>query len=378
MSRPPFSNALRATFVMEQHLGHQTFSENLRRAVDGHGDIDARWVEVSYGPGSAVWERLPGLGDRARGALRGRAEVRRGCRPGDSEVRFFNTQVPAVLGGRRARVQPYVICTDVTPVQYDGMAAEYGHVGDADGPVSRYKHRVNVGVFRAAARNVVWSRWVRDSLIHDYDVEPGCIDVIPPGVDTSRWSPGRSTHGSPVRLLFVGGDFHRKGGAAVLRAFRTLPTGAAELIVVTRTKLATEAGVRVHTGLTPNSPDLISLFRSSDVFVMPSGGETFGIAAVEAAACGLPVVATRVGGFSDIVVDGETGFLVRPGSGDALADRLQRIVGDSDLRRRMGNAGRRRVERDFDADRNAERIIEVLRRAATRTPTPPRAVPAAA
>jgi glycosyltransferase involved in cell wall biosynthesis len=102
------------------------------------------------------------------------------------------------------------------------------------------------------------------------------------------------------------------------------------------------------------------LYRSADVFVLPSLAETFGIAAVEASAAGLPVIASRIGGLQDIVRDGESGFLVEPGDVGALAAALSRLASDADLRARMGARGREHAEQRFDAHVNARRLLDLV------------------
>jgi len=133
---------------------------------------------------------------------------------------------------------------------------------------------------------------------------------------------------------------------------------------VTRTPLAAEPGVSVHGNVEPNSVLAKRLFFGADAFVMPSLGECFGIAQVEAMAAGLPVVATRVGGSPDIVSNGETGFLIEPNDGLQLAAALEALLVDGDRRRAMGRRGRIRAERLFDAERNAWAVVECLRGAA--------------
>lgn len=361
------SASLRVTFVLERHLGHQTFADNLRDHVVGDDTVDATFVDVTYAATTAFWERLP-IGDQVRGALRGRRQIRTGLRNRRRHVTFFNTQVPAVLGGRAARRGPYVLCTDITPVQYDGMATAYGHEPDTGGLAATIKHAANRRVFRQAAHIVAWSRWVRSSLIADYQVDPDEVSVIPPGVDVSRWTPRNERRTGPLRILFVGGDLHRKGGGTLLSAFAALPPGTAELTLVTRSRHPQTPGVRVERGLTPNAPALIELYRSSDVFVLPSEAEAFGIAAVEAAAAGLPVIATPVGGLRDIVVDGETGYLISPADADALCHHLRGLAEDEHLRARLGATARARALVHFDADRNARAIIDLLRTVVTGSP----------
>jgi glycosyltransferase involved in cell wall biosynthesis len=382
---------MQATFVMEQHLGHRTFYQNLRRFVDqqaaasfGAEAFVPRWVEVTYVQPGDIYERLRFLPASLAGTLRGRAQVRAGLRdapavvdatpphasaPKRAAVAFFNTQVPAVLGGGATRRQPYVISTDITPIQYDRMGQHYGHTADRAGPLRAYKHWVNRRVFGGAAAVLPWSTWVRQSLIADYDVSPGRIEVIPPGVDLELWQPdaGRATL-APLRILFVGGDMHRKGGDILLQAYQALRAAglaaAFELHLVTRSPAPSGDGVVAHHGLRPNTPELIAVFRASDVFVLPTEAEAFGIAAVEAAAAGLPAIVTDVGGLTDVVAEGETGYLIRPGDVQTLVARLGLLASDPGLRLRLGRAARARAEARFDARKNAARIVEILRAAA--------------
>lgn len=97
--------------------------------------------------------------------------------------------------------------------------------------------------------------------------------------------------------------------------------------------------------------DVGRLLCAADVFVLPSLYEGFGLAAAEAMAAGLPVVGTRVGGLPEVVVDGETGFLVPPKSAEALAVPVVRLMRDVSLRSKLGEAGRRRFRLLFTAQR---------------------------
>lgn len=103
-------------------------------------------------------------------------------------------------------------------------------------------------------------------------------------------------------------------------------------------------------------PSLPALYEALDVVVLTSLGEGTPVALIEAAAAGLPVIATDVGGVADVVVDGETGFLVPSGDAGLLADRIADLLGDPDLARRMGDAGRRRIATVFSPDVMADRV----------------------
>lgn len=103
--------------------------------------------------------------------------------------------------------------------------------------------------------------------------------------------------------------------------------------------------------------------RSFDLFAVPSldDRESFGVAAVEASACGLPVIASRVGGLSEVVVDGETGFLVPPGDIDALSAAMACLLSDPELRTSMGQAGRRFVLEHYRWEDNASLMEQLYR-----------------
>ena len=105
--------------------------------------------------------------------------------------------------------------------------------------------------------------------------------------------------------------------------------------------------------------DLISLYSGATVFICPSVYEPFGLVNLEAMACETAVVATEVGGIPEIVVEGETGFLVKPDDPAAMADRVNRLLHDLPLAERMGRAGRRRVQDRFSWKAIADRTVEL-------------------
>ena len=182
------------------------------------------------------------------------------------------------------------------------------------------------------------------------------------GVDLNLWRPAseNGSHNSKARILFVGGEFQRKGGDLLLQAFEHLPSGVAELRLVTHAKVTPQEGITVYNNMQPNSPELIALFQSCDVLVLPTQADTFGIVAVEASAAGLPVLMTDVGGVRDIVLDGETGFLLPPGDVDVLTERLRYLVARPDVRHRMGIAARAQAEAKFDAFKNGKKVADIL------------------
>ena len=102
---------------------------------------------------------------------------------------------------------------------------------------------------------------------------------------------------------------------------------------------------------------LVNHYRQADVLVNPSFSESFGVSLIEAMACHVPVVATRVGGMTEIVEEGKTGILVESGSAPELAEALLRLLSDEDLMKRLRNAGRERAVELFSLDKIVEDLL---------------------
>lgn len=118
-------------------------------------------------------------------------------------------------------------------------------------------------------------------------------------------------------------------------------------------------GLAAHVEFLGWQRDLGSLFQAWDMFAMPTLDEGFGMAALEAMAAGLPVVATAVGGLPEVVVDSQTGYLVPPSDVAALTEHLGLLIRDPQLRRSMGAAGRDRVREHFTLDRMVMQIAAI-------------------
>ena len=111
----------------------------------------------------------------------------------------------------------------------------------------------------------------------------------------------------------------------------------------------------------------VGLFAAADVFVYPSYHEGMPIAVLEAMACGLPIVATRVGGLVDLVEDGVNGVLVDPGRADQLAAVLHRLAFDEPLRRAMGAKSVQLAREKYDVERLVDRLLHIYREVLSET-----------
>jgi len=150
--------------------------------------------------------------------------------------------------------------------------------------------------------------------------------------------------GRDVRFLVVGDASH--GEEEYARTIRTL----ARTLEVE--ECVTFAGYRA---------DIPALMAAFDILAFPSHAESFGVVLIEAMAMGLPVVSTNTDGVVDIVADGQSGIMVPRQDARALADGLERLIGDPDLRVRMGKAGRVRVEELFDQEKQITRLERLYR-----------------
>lgn len=185
------------------------------------------------------------------------------------------------------------------------------------------------------------------------------VHSIPYGVDLERFQPrprspdgGRPVIGTVSRLSkekgvrFLLDAFDRLGlcDNAVLRIAGDGPDRAA---LEGKAETSGWGGSAEFVGWLDHAA-IPSFLQSLDIYVQPSLFEGFGVAAVEAAAAGLPVVASRVNGLPGVVIDGVTGMLVPPGDAAALADAIASLIHDPEKRRRMGEAGRAFVAQHYD------------------------------
>ncbi len=371
---PERSSCYHFGFVMEQILGHRTHCRNLQRYVAEDQTVAATWMPLEYDK-SGVISRLPVVRSNwsVRASLAAHYAVRATRRATSLDALFYHTQVSALLAPLQADI-PIVISLDATPINYDTVGAAYGHItGDK---VEKIKHALNRRALRSASALVTWCQWAKDSLVSDYGVPGDTVTVIPPGVDLAQW-PRRSgrdralaSEGRRLRLLFVGGDFERKGGNVLLECFRNDLRDDCELSIVTQAPIAPEHNLRVYHNVTPNSETLLRLYAESDVFVFPTLADCAPLAVPEAMAASLPVITTRVGAIPEMVRDGDQGFLVTPGDVDELRVAIHRLLNSPHLRARLGDSGRATVEAEYDAERNAKRLLDVLKSVSTSAPPP--------
>ena len=228
--------------------------------------------------------------------------------------------------------------------------------------------------FERADRIMASSPAILDDIARDYGVQrdPSEVDVVPLGIGPAPDTAGAREDDDVIEVLFLGRLEPRKGIDVLLAAAPALLRAHPHVVLTIagddppvgdggdtyREAFrggAGDAGLgeRVRFLGKVDDHERDRLFARCDVFVAPSRYESFGIVLLEAMRCGRPVVASRVGGMSYIVEDGETGVLVPPGDANALRAALERLVGSEDLRRRLGEAGKRRFDARYTVERMA-------------------------
>jgi D-inositol-3-phosphate glycosyltransferase len=220
-------------------------------------------------------------------------------------------------------------------------------------------------------------------LMDAYGADPERVVIVPPGVDLSMFQPMDRAdarrevgYGSGRLLLFVGRLERLKGVEVAIRALSLLRDRRHDdvrLLILgedshendesekDRLKaIATEVGVRDRVDFVGSVAhhELPYFYAAADVCVMPSYSESFGLVALEAQACGCPVVASTVSGLRSVVRDEVSGYLIDQHDAAAYAERIGRLLADRELAEQMGRRGRLLAQR-FSWTRTADRL-EVL------------------
>ncbi len=217
-----------------------------------------------------------------------------------------------------------------------------------------------------------------DELTALYEANPARLSLVPCGVDGETFRPvdrqeARQSLGLPdaPTVVYVGRLVSRKGVDTLIGAFAQLPdTLGARLVIVggepgpgpspeaaRLSALAASSGISGRVTFVGSRPqgELRRYYGAADVAVSVPHYEPFGMTPLEAMACAIPVVGSRVGGVKWSVADGSTGLLVPPRDPAALAQSLTRLLSDGPLRESMGGAARRRIEDRFTWERVAVR-----------------------
>lgn len=260
--------------------------------------------------------------------------------------------------------------------------------GVGDDPEER--SRVESEVIRCADLMLASTVEERCQLVELYDADPARVEIVPPGVDHDVFSPGdrcaarrRLGLERDARvLLFVGRIQPLKGADLALQCLAALDDPRSVLVIVGGPsgidgetelfrvrRLVEDLGLAGRVRFLPPQPHdaLPDFYRAADVCLVPSRTESFGLVALEAAACGTPVVASDVGGLRTLVDDGVTGFRVEGRSPVEFAAPVARLLTDRDLARSMG-ARAEAASRRYAWSMTAARLRRLYTDLAAQTP----------
>lgn len=303
--------------------------------------------------------------------------------------RFTRNKFDYLLNASFVKKEIKLIQPDILHSHY---ATSYGYLGAMSGfhpfvltgwgadifdsPKNFFMKRILRYALSKAGAITVLSK-ITSKEISKYTNKP--IHIIPFGVDVSKFFPFKKNNDGLIRIGTIRTLSEKYGLEYLVRAFAQLVQahknirleivgdGEQKQYLKSLAKdLNISDKVTFH-GFVSQTSDFekyIALLRSFDVFTILSilDSETFGVAAVEASACGIPVVATSVGGLPEVVEDEKTGFVVPSKSITETTHALEKLIIDKNLRTSLGNNGRKKVEDEYNWSKNVQQMEEIYQR----------------
>ncbi|MCS6809357.1 MAG: N-acetyl-alpha-D-glucosaminyl L-malate synthase BshA [Bacteroidota bacterium] len=207
------------------------------------------------------------------------------------------------------------------------------------------------------------SRFLREKTLSNFNIKNKEIHVIPNFIDTTVYKPSQecglrkqyAPHGEKILMHVSNFRPVKRVSDTVKILHEVLKTVAAKLILIgdgpersEAERLSRELGIDDHVRFLGKQTALPQILSAADVFLLPSQSESFGLAALEAMSCGVPVVATSSGGIPEVVVHGETGYIAEIGDTARMARYVVDLLTNPKKHRRFSEASRRRAVEEFD------------------------------
>lgn len=210
------------------------------------------------------------------------------------------------------------------------------------------------------------SSWYKDALREEFDIDEDRLVLLPFYVDTEKWKPLESKPANARKqALFIGGDLPRKGGDIVYELARSETFRDVDFHIVSPNAEDGPDNLYAHRAFRSDAGDLARLAAQCDIFILPTRADTWSIAALEAAACGVPAIVTNRGGIAEIVVDGVTGAVLPEPTLDAFSEKLSAYLADPERMARHGRNAREHVECNFSKERHMAILRGAIDAAAT-------------
>jgi glycosyltransferase involved in cell wall biosynthesis len=353
-------------FVFNNVLGHRTYSAQLTRVLATRDDIQYAVLQIR------TPKIVRALLKRHNASLVGRVirhidpilafgsvlgqQVRREINRQRPDLIHFAPQWPAGSVAMSAPRVPFTAALDCTRAN---MEASFSKRAWTEANIRSERQ-----VFAQASRLYPWSRWAAQSLVNDYSVPEQNIRVILPCTDLAaipRAVHQNDRHSVP-KIIFIGNDFHRKGGDLLHGWIKGPLAGLGELHIVSGDRQAPGSSQNVYSyGRVPNERLVKELLPQMDLLCHPTRSDMSAYVVVEASAAGLPSVASAIGGIPDLISQGSSGFLVPPNDEAGFLAALKTLLSSRELRQQMGQAARQIALESFSADKNFNVLIDDLK-----------------
>jgi glycosyltransferase involved in cell wall biosynthesis len=363
----------RFAFVLTTCLGNQTTYANLRKYAERDRSVACTWSPIDYQAGDTRFERwlrvLPEfLYWRVLPLFQARKVLRRLNAFDAVVVHQFEVSSLLALWRPVSRSPALVNITDDTPLVNPNPDEHPMYPNELARTTRRQRSRLAIDLWRVRRTDIsiLMSNWAADILVTQCGVPRDKVHGIPVGLDLEIWprvSNKCCASEALVKILFVGGDFKRKGGDLLLDVHQQRFADRCELHIVTRNDIS-PAGLRnvfVYNDIRPEDPLLRELNAAAEIFVLPTTSDLTPWVCLEAMASGCAVISTKVGGIPELVRHEYNGLLIDKGDAGGLARALDRLLGDPTLRSDMGARGREMVENEHNAEINVQRILRVLK-----------------
>lgn len=293
--------------------------------------------------------------------LSGRWAAQEAIRQGARKI-IFGTyhNVPWLPQKRGVR---YFIFSDGTMRQL----ANLGYTGEAKDISRMAKFIYGRGIRKQAMAGhhfFCMSHWYAEALQLEHGVKPSQISIIPPMVDSTYWQPRSGERAAgPLRVVFIGADFLRKGGDVLVEVIQQPEFAAVEWHLVTKSPPATDLpNVKSYTSFDSDADGLRSLVQACDLLVLPTKADCNSIAVLEASASGIPSIATRMSGIVDLIDDGVSGTLLAKPDVENLVTALRFYMANPEALSAQGHAAREKIVAGFDTKVVIGKIRETMER----------------
>ncbi len=365
-------------FVNENTLGHASYLVPFVRAIEERPEWGIRPHLINATP------LPPDLERRANFSVRGlrkwgldfhnarwrltvsrhvRQEIQRLRERQKLDAIVINTQSVALDCQTLAGEMPVFVCLDAT---FEQLAASRWFAPNLPSrwflpltlaPLRRRERRL----YRSADRLLPWSQSARHSLEHAYGIASEKISLMPPSIIPPPQVKARRPGAKP-QILFIGGDFRRKGGPLLLKCYSEHFADWAELHLVTQSEIPPQPGVFVHRSVTAQSDAWRERWESADLFVFPSTLETFGIVLLEALAFGVPIISSQAGAARELLENGAAGILLPSLDESSVAAAIANVLEHPREALARSKIGRRLVDEHYSLAVNAARLAQLLNR----------------